>query len=202
MLGSVPLSTKALGDDTILLAGVAEMTALGVQTSVGSGTLVGEASLSANFTQTTAGIYISGSAAVEMSANFTETSAAVRVLGYNGLSLSANFTQTSTATGTFVGASSQSVNFTQTSTGSMWEVVGSQAANDLAYNASFTNLSNLDGWSTLSTTATTENWSDFTSTHIEQTSDDWATVSTTATTENWSDLTTQTNEEHWNDLTR
>jgi len=55
MLGSVPLSAKALGDDTILLAGVAEMTALGVQTSVGVGTLVGEASLSANLTQTSVG---------------------------------------------------------------------------------------------------------------------------------------------------
>ena len=119
MLGSVPLSVKALGDDTILLAGVAEISGLGVQTSVGVGTLVGEASLSANLTQTTAGMYISGSAAAEMSANFTETSAAIKVLGYNGLSFSTNLTQTTAGVGTFVGASSQNMNFTQTSVGDL-----------------------------------------------------------------------------------
>ena len=120
MLGSVPLSVKALGDDTILLAGVAEMDGLGVQTSVGVGILVGETSMSANLTQTTAGIYISGSAAAEMSANFTETSAAIKVLGTTQeLDFSANFTQTTAGVGIFVGASSQNINFTQTSVGDL-----------------------------------------------------------------------------------
>ena len=101
-------------------AGDAEMDGLGVQTSVGVGILVGETSMSANLTQTTAGIYISGSAAAEMSANFTETSAAIKVLGTTQeLDFSANFTQTTAGVGTFVGVSSQNINFTQTSVGDL-----------------------------------------------------------------------------------
>jgi len=162
MLGSVPLSVKALGDDTILLAGVAEMDGLGVQTSVGVGILVGETSISANLTQTSTGTFISAGASSEISANFTETSVANRVKGSTQeIDLVPNFTQTTTGIGVFVGASTQNVNFTQTSTGDiLWESLGTEASRE--------------SWSDLSTTATTENWSDLT---------------TDTNKEKWTDLT-------------
>ena len=120
MLGSVPLSVKALGDDIILLAGVAEMDGLGVQTSVGVGILVGETSMSANLTQTSTGTFISAGASSEISANFTETSVANRVMGTTQeIDLVPNFTQTTAGVGTFVGVSSQNINFTQTSVGDL-----------------------------------------------------------------------------------
>jgi len=120
MLGSVPLSVKALGDDTILLAGVAEMDGLGVQTSVGVGILVGETSISANLTQTSTGTFISAGASSEISANFTETSVANRVRGSTQeLDYSFNVTQTTAGIGVFVGVSSQDLNFTQTTVGDL-----------------------------------------------------------------------------------
>ena len=162
MLGSVPLSVKALGDDTILLAGVAEMDGLGVQTSVGVGILVGETSISANLTQTSTGTFISAGASSEISANFTETSAAIRVKGTTQeIDLVPNFTQTTAGIGVFVGTSTQDLNFTQTSAGEkLWE--------------SLSTAEDTEEWSELSTTASTESWSDLT---------------TTTNTEEWTDFT-------------
>jgi len=162
MLGSVPLSVKALGDDTILLAGVAEMDGLGVQTSVGVGILVGETSISANLTQTSTGTFISAGASSEISANFTETSVACRVKGSTQeIDLVPNFTQTTTGIGVFVGTSTQDLNFTQTSAGEkLWE--------------SLSTAEDTEEWSELSTTASTESWSDLT---------------TTTNTEEWTDFT-------------
>ena len=51
----------------------AEMNALGTSSSIGSGILVGVSSLSGNFTQTTTGIFITGSVNAEVSSNFTQT---------------------------------------------------------------------------------------------------------------------------------
>ena len=162
MLGSVPLSVKALGDDTILLAGVAEMDGLGVQTSVGVGILVGETSISANLTQTSTGTFISAGASSEISANFTETSVANRVRGATQeIDLVPNFTQTTAGIGVFVGTSTQDLNFTQTSAGEkLWE--------------SLSTAEDTEEWSELSTTASTESWSDLT---------------TTTNTEEWTDFT-------------
>ena len=120
MLGSVPFSTKALGDDIILLAGVGEMSGLGVQTSVGVGTLVGVIDLSANLTQTSTATFISSGSNVELSGNMTQTSASIRVFGSTfDIGLTPNFTQETTGTGTFLGASTQSFDLTQTSTGDL-----------------------------------------------------------------------------------
>ena len=177
MLGSVPLSVKALGDDTILLAGVAEMDGLGVQTSVGVGTLVGEASLSANLTQTTAGIYISGSAAAEMSANFTETSVATRVKGTTQeLDFSTNLTQTTAGVGTFVGASSQNINFTQTSVGDLLFTDISPSVTVTWSNITHTG----DSWTDV--THTGDSWTD-----VTHTGDSWTDVTHTGDT--WTDIT-------------
>ena len=117
MLGSVALSVKALGDDGIIAPGVAEMDGLGVQTSVGVGILVGDITLSANLTQTSTGMYITGSAAAELSGNLTVSSAANRVKEAADVDFSTIVTQTTKGVGTFVGASSKDLNFTQTSVG-------------------------------------------------------------------------------------
>ena len=124
MLGSVALSVKALGDDGIIAPGVAEMDGLGVQTSVGVGILVGDITLSANLTQTSTGMYITGSAAAELSGNLTVSSAANRVKEAADVDFSTIVTQTSTGIGVFVGASSKDLNFTQTSVGDiLWEQI-------------------------------------------------------------------------------
>ena len=155
MLGSVPLSVKALGDDIILLAGVAEMDGLGVQTSVGVGILVGETSMSANLTQTSTGTFISAGASSEISANFTETSVANRVMGTTQeIDLVPNFTQTTAGIGVFVGTSTQSFNFTQTSVGAiLWEEV------EPSVTVSWTETTHTgDSWTEI--THTGDTWSD------------------------------------------
>ncbi len=124
MLGSVALSVKALGDDGIIAPGVAEMDGLGVQTSVGVGILVGNITLSANITQTSIGMYVTGSVAAELSGNLTVSSAANRVKEAADVDFSTIVTQTSTGIGVFVGASSKDLNFTQTSVGDiLWEQI-------------------------------------------------------------------------------
>ena len=120
MLGSVPFSTKALGDDIILLAGVGEMSGLGVQTSVGVGTLVGVIDLSANLTQTSTATFISSGSNVELSGNMTQTSASIRVKGtLEEVDFSTIVTQTTASGCTMVGASTNDLNFMQTSEGDL-----------------------------------------------------------------------------------
>ena len=116
MLGSVPLSSKAISDDIILHGGVTEMEGLGIQTSVGVGILVGDCDLSSNITQTTTGI-ASFSGVSTQDANFTADSNAVRVLGTSGLGYEASFTKTTTGVATFVGTSTQDLNITKTTSG-------------------------------------------------------------------------------------
>jgi hypothetical protein len=74
MLGHAAIAEAAIADvGGVLLLATAEMNALASSSSIGSGTLVGVSSLSGNFTQTTAGIFITGSVNAEVSSSFTQT---------------------------------------------------------------------------------------------------------------------------------
>ena len=160
MLGSVALSEKAISDDVILLAGVAEMSGIGSKASAAIGIMSGVRSISGIFTQTSTGMYISGNASAELSGNITQSTAGLRArLGE--VSITGEFTQTEQLNATFVTGSTQSFNIDQSSIGDiLWEGLTTDATDE--------------SWSELSTTATTESWSD---------------VSTSATEEDWTDLT-------------
>ncbi len=95
----------------------AEMNALGTSSSIGSGILVGVSSVSGNFTQTTAGIFITGSVNAEVSSNFTQTTENIKIVKPADASLSTNFTKTTSSIAILDLVSSQNLNFTKTTSG-------------------------------------------------------------------------------------
>lgn len=121
MLGASAICEYSIADQGILHAGVSEQTALGVKTSVGVGIMSGVASISFNNTQTSAGIYITGSSNAELSFNHTQTSAAVEVKGLilatETLDIETAFTKTSDGIMIGSGVASKDLNMTQSSIG-------------------------------------------------------------------------------------
>ena len=101
----------------VLQVATAEMNALGTSSSIGSGTLVGVSSVSGNFTQTTAGIFITGSVNAEVSSNFTQTTENIKIVKPADASLSTNFTKTTSSIAILDLVSSQNLNFTKTTSG-------------------------------------------------------------------------------------
>ena len=179
MLGSVPLSTKALGDDIILLAGVGEMSGLGVQTSVGVGTLVGVIDLSANLTQTSTATFISSGSNVELSGNMTQTSASIRVKGtLEEVDFSTIVTQTTASGCTMVGASTNDLNFTQTSEG---DLLFTEVSPDGT--VTWTKVTHTGDTWTETSPSVTVTW-----TKVTHTGDTWTDVTHTGDT--WTDVST------------
>ena len=117
MFGATAFCENAIAEQGVLQVGVAEMSGLASSSNVGVGILAGVAELSFNNTQTTAGIFITGSVNAEVSSNLTQTTENIRIVKEATSELSADLTQTSTGAGTFVGTSSQDLNFTKTSSG-------------------------------------------------------------------------------------
>ena len=118
MLGHAAIAEAAIADvGGVLLLATAEMNALGTSSSIGSGTLVGVSSLSGNFTQTTAGIFITGSVNAEVSSSFTQTTEDIKIVNFTDITMSSAFTQTADGIAILVGVSSQDLNFTKTSSG-------------------------------------------------------------------------------------
>ena len=116
MLGASAICEYSIADQGILHAGVSEQTTLGVKTSVGVGIMSGVASISFNNTQTSAGIYITGSTNAELSFNNTQTSAGLRArLGVS--EIEAAFTKTSDGIMIRSGVASKDLNMTQSSIG-------------------------------------------------------------------------------------
>ena len=108
----------------------AEMNALGTSSSIGSGILVGVSSLSGNFTQTTAGIFITGSVNAEVSSNFIQTTENIKIVKPADASLSTNFTKTTSSIAILDLVSSQNLNFTKTTSGDILYVAIVPAANE------------------------------------------------------------------------
>ena len=118
MLGHAAIAEAAIADvGGVLLLATAEMNALATSSSVGSGTLVGVSSLSGNFTQTTAGIFITGSVNAEVSSSFTQTTEDIKIVNFTDITMSSAFTQTANGITVLGGISSQDLNFTKTSSG-------------------------------------------------------------------------------------
>ena len=118
MLGHAAIAEAAIADvGGVLLLATAEMNALATSSSVGSGTLVGVSSLSGNFTQTAAGIFITGSVNAEVSSSFTQTTEDIKIVNFTDVTMSSAFTQTTDGIAILAGISSQDLNFTKTSSG-------------------------------------------------------------------------------------
>ena len=130
MFGATAFCENAIAEQGVLQLGVAEMSGLASSSNVGVGILSGVAELSFNNTQTTAGIFISAGANVEVSSNLTQTTENIRIVKEATSELSANLTQTSTGAGTFVGTSSQDLNFTKTSSGDILYIAIAPEANE------------------------------------------------------------------------
>ena len=113
MFGATAFCENAIAEQGVLQVGVAEMSGIASSSNAGVGILAGVAELSFNNTQTTAGIFISGSVNAEVSSNFTQTTENIRLVNEGQAEVSGIFTQTSTGAGTFVGTSSQDLNFTK-----------------------------------------------------------------------------------------
>jgi len=79
MLGASALSEYALSDQSILLAGVSEMSGIASSANAGVGIMSGVSSMSSTATQTSTAIYISAGANSDIDFNFTETSVGTRV---------------------------------------------------------------------------------------------------------------------------
>ena len=118
MLGHAAIAEAAIADvGGVLLLATAEMNALASSSSIGSGTLVGVSSLSGNFTQTTAGIFITGSVNAEVSSSFTQTTEDIKIVNFTDVTMSSVFTQTADGIAILAAISSQDLNFTKTTSG-------------------------------------------------------------------------------------
>jgi hypothetical protein len=118
MLGASALSEYALSDQSILLAGVSEMTALASSANAGVGILAGVSSISSTATQTSVGIFISGSANADLDFNFTETSVGTRIQT-DSADIQSAFTKTSNAIMIGSGVATKDLNFSQASVGDL-----------------------------------------------------------------------------------
>jgi len=79
MLGASTFAERAFSDQTILLAGVSEMSGIASSANAGVGIMSGVSSMSSTATQTSTAIYISAGANADLDFNFTETSVGTRV---------------------------------------------------------------------------------------------------------------------------
>ncbi len=118
MLGHAAIAETALADvGGVLQVATAEMSGISSASSVGVGTLVGVATLDANFTKTTAGILITGSANADLSFDFTQTTENIKVVNFTDATLSTEFTQTSDGIIIASGVVTKDLNFTKTTSG-------------------------------------------------------------------------------------
>jgi len=79
MLGASTFAERAFSDQTILLAGVSEMSGIASSANAGVGIMSGVSSMSSTATQTSTGMFISAGANADLDFNFTETSVGTRV---------------------------------------------------------------------------------------------------------------------------
>ena len=174
MLGASAICEYSIADQGILHAGVSEQTALGVKTSVGVGIMSGVASISFNNTQTSAGIYITGSTNAELSFNNTQTSAGLRArLGVSEIETA--FTKTSDGIMIGSGVASKDLNMTQSSIGDIKFVEVNAGVRIVIVNGQETEVPSKEDWLDVGTTANDE-------------SDNWTSVNTTGSSESWTEI--------------
>ena len=175
MFGATAFCENAIADQGVLEVGVAEMSGIASSSNAGVGILAGDAELSFNNTQTTAGIFISGSVNAEVSSNFTQTTENIRLVNEGQAEVNSIFTQTSTGAGTFVGTSSQDLNFTKTSSGDILFVEVNANVRKVVVDGQETEVDSKEDWLDVNTTANNE-------------SGNWTSVNTTDSSESWTEI--------------
>ena len=118
MLGASALSEYALSDQSILLAGVSEMSGIASAANAGVGIMSGISSMSSTATQTSTAIYISAGANSEVNFNFSETSIGTRVQ-IDSADIEAAFTKTTNGIMIGSGVATKDLNFTQDTFGEL-----------------------------------------------------------------------------------
>jgi hypothetical protein len=118
MLGASALSEYALSDQSILLAGVSEMSGIASSANAGVGIMSGISSMNSTATQTSTGIYISAGASSEVNFNFNESSVGTRVRT-NSSDIESAFTKTSNAIMIRSGVATKDLNFNQDTFGEL-----------------------------------------------------------------------------------
>ena len=118
MLGASALSEYALSDQSILLAGVSEMSGIASSANAGVGIMSGISSMNSTATQTSTGIYISAGASSEVNFNFNESSIGTRIQT-SSPDIESAFTKTSNAIMIGSGVATKDLNFSQASVGDL-----------------------------------------------------------------------------------
>ncbi len=129
MLGASAFCERAISDQNILLAGVSEQSAIAIAISVGVGTMSGISTLIPAFTQTSTGLYITGSTNAELDFNYTKTSIGVR-LRLGDATLEPEFTQDTNPNIIASGVATKIGVFTQEAEGDLLFVNINPAANE------------------------------------------------------------------------
>ena len=118
MLGASALSEYALSDQSILLAGVSEMSGIASSANAGVGIMSGISSMSSTATQSANAIYISAGANSEVNFNFSETSVGTRVQT-DPSDMESAFTKTTNGIMIGSGVAIKDLNFTQDTFGEL-----------------------------------------------------------------------------------
>ena len=134
MLGASALSEYSLSDQSILLAGVSEMSGISSSANAAIGIMSGVITVSSNFAQSANAIYISAGANAELSTNTTLTSSGLRArLGVS--EIESAFTKTSNGIMIGSGVASKDFNFSQASVGDLLFVEIDAGATPESYTA-------------------------------------------------------------------
>jgi Zn-dependent alcohol dehydrogenase len=156
MLGASALSEYSISDQSILLAGVSEQTAISSAVSVGVGILSGVTTVDSNFTQSSNAIYISAGANAELSTDTIMTSAGLRArLGVS--EIESAFTKTSNGIMIRSGVATKDFNFTQDTFGELLFEDINAGANPEIYTA--ITPSGTETWTTV-TPSGSESWTE------------------------------------------
>ena len=119
MLGASALCEYSISDQSILLAGVSEMSGIASTANAGVGIMSGVATMDGNFTATTAGMYISGSTNAEMSFSGLQSESTAFLVNLGVSSMESAFTETSNGIMIGSGVATTDFNMTQTSNGGL-----------------------------------------------------------------------------------
>ena len=118
MLGASALSEYSISDQSILLAGVSEMSGISSSANAAIGIMSGIITVSSNFAQSANAIYISAGANAELSTDTVMTSAGLRArLGVS--EIQSAFTKTSNGIMIGSGVATKDFNFSQDSLGEL-----------------------------------------------------------------------------------
>jgi len=118
MLGASALSEYSISDQSILLAGVSEMSGIASSANAGVGIMSGISSMNSTATQTSTGTYISAGANSEVNFNFNESSVGTRVRT-DSSEIESAFTKTSSAIMVRSGVINKDLNFNQDTFGEL-----------------------------------------------------------------------------------